>query len=122
MLHQDLKLGFIRLTLTVMMTYKNEISNLILNATALRIAFSTVERLLCFDLFHFPSYAFALLIKGPSCIICISVANIALRTYACFTLKQVLLWWFFLFYVLVYKIFLCCWRLMYVFIFLVELG
>ena len=31
------------------------------------------------------------------------------------------LWWFFLFYVLVFKIFLCCWRLMYVFIFLVKL-
>ena len=28
---------------------------------------------------------------------------------------------FFLFYVLVFKIFLCCWRLMYVFIFLVKL-
>ena len=27
------------------------------------------------------------------------------------------LWWFFLFYVLVFKIFLCCWRLMYVCIF-----
>ena len=27
---------------------------------------------------------------------------------------------FFLFYVLVFKIFLCCWRLMYVFIFLVK--
>ena len=31
------------------------------------------------------------------------------------------LWWFFLFYVLVFKNFLCCWRLMYVFIFLVKL-
>ena len=31
-----------------------------------------------------------------------------------------LLWWFFLFYVLVFKIFLCCWRLMYVCIFLVK--
>ena len=31
------------------------------------------------------------------------------------------LWWFFLFYVLVFKIFLCCWRLMCVFIFLVKL-
>ena len=29
--------------------------------------------------------------------------------------------WLFLFYVLVFKIFLCCWRLMYVFIFLVKL-
>ena len=29
--------------------------------------------------------------------------------------------WFFLFYVLVFKIFLCCWRLMYVCIFLVKL-
>ena len=35
--------------------------------------------------------------------------------------KSILLWWFFLFYVLVFKIFLCCWRLMYVFIFLVKL-
>ena len=35
--------------------------------------------------------------------------------------KSILLWWFYLFYVLVFKIFLCCWRLMYVFIFLVKL-
>ena len=35
--------------------------------------------------------------------------------------KAILLWWFFLFYVLVFKIFLCCWRLMYVFIFLIKL-
>ena len=36
--------------------------------------------------------------------------------------QSILLWWFFLFYVLVYKnFFLCCWRLMYVFIFLVKL-
>ena len=35
--------------------------------------------------------------------------------------KSILLWWFFLFYVLVFKIFLCCWRLMYVCIFLVKL-
>ena len=35
--------------------------------------------------------------------------------------KSILLWWFFLFYVLVFKIFLCCWRLMHVFIFLVKL-
>ena len=34
--------------------------------------------------------------------------------------KSILLWWFFLFYVLVFKIFLCCWRLMYVCIFLVK--
>ena len=34
---------------------------------------------------------------------------------------SILLWWFFLFYVLVFKIFLCCWRLMYVCIFLVKL-
>ena len=32
-----------------------------------------------------------------------------------------LLWWFFLFYVLVFKIFLCCWRPMCVFIVLVKL-
>ena len=63
-----------------MMSHKNETSNLILKATGLRMAFSTVERLFCFGLFHFPSYAFALLIKRPSCIICISTANIALRT------------------------------------------
>ena len=37
--------------------------------------------------------------------------------------KSILLsqWWFFLFYVLVFKKFLCCWRLMYVCIFLVKL-
>ena len=35
--------------------------------------------------------------------------------------NSILLWWFFLFYVLVFKFFLCCWRLMYVFIFLVKL-
>ena len=35
--------------------------------------------------------------------------------------KAILLWWFFLFYVLVFKIFLCCWRLMCVFIVLVKL-
>ena len=35
--------------------------------------------------------------------------------------KSILLWWFFLFYVLVFKIFLCCWCLMYVCIFLVKL-
>ena len=35
--------------------------------------------------------------------------------------KSILLWWFFLFIVLVFKIFLCCWRLMYVFIILVKL-
>ena len=34
--------------------------------------------------------------------------------------KRVKTWWFFLFYVLVFKIFLCCWCLMYVFIFLVK--
>ena len=34
--------------------------------------------------------------------------------------KSILLWWFFLFYVLVFKIFLCCWRPMYVCIFLVK--
>ena len=33
----------------------------------------------------------------------------------------VLLWWFFLFYVLVFKIFWYCWRLMCVFIVLVKL-
>ena len=32
----------------------------------------------------------------------------------------IILWWFFLFYVLVFKIFLCCWRLMYVCIYLVK--
>ena len=37
-----------------------------------------------------------------------------------FDIKCDLMWWFFLFYVLVFKIFLCCWRLMYVFIFLVK--
>ena len=52
------------------------------------IAFLTVERLFCFGQFDFPSYAFALLIKRPSCIFCISTANIALRTRACFTLKH----------------------------------
>ena len=71
-----------------MMTHKNETSNLILKTTGLRMAFSTVERLFCFGLFHFPSYAFALLIKRPSCIICISTANKALRTHTCFTLKH----------------------------------
>ena len=35
--------------------------------------------------------------------------------------KSILLWWFFLFYVLVFKIFLYCWRLMYGYIFLVKL-
>ena len=35
--------------------------------------------------------------------------------------KSILLWWFFLFYVLVFKKCLCCWRLMYVFIILVKL-
>ena len=35
--------------------------------------------------------------------------------------KAILLWWFFLFYVLVFKTFLCCWRLMCVFIVLVKL-
>ena len=34
--------------------------------------------------------------------------------------KSILLWRFILFYVLVFKIFLCCWRLMYVCIFLVK--
>ena len=33
----------------------------------------------------------------------------------------VLLWWFFLFCVLVFGIFLCCWRLMCVFVFLIKL-
>ena len=33
-----------------------------------------------------------------------------------------LLWWFFLFNVLVFNIFLCCWSPTYVFIFLVKLG
>ena len=33
---------------------------------------------------------------------------------------SILLWWFFLFYVLVLEIFLCCWRLMYVCMFLVK--
>ena len=35
--------------------------------------------------------------------------------------KAILLWWFFLFYVLVFKMFLCCWCLMCVFIVLVKL-
>ena len=39
----------------------------------------------------------------------------------CIFLSLILLWWFFLFYVLVFKFFLCCWRLMYVFIFLIKL-
>ena len=73
-----------------MMTHKNETSNLTLKATGLRMAFSTVECLFCFGLFHFPSYAFALLIKRPSCIICINTANIALHTHACFILKHLL--------------------------------
>ena len=34
--------------------------------------------------------------------------------------KAILLWWFLLFYVLVFKTFLCCWRLMYVIISLVK--
>ena len=72
-----------------MMNHKNETSNLILKATGPRIAFSTVERLFCFGQFDFPSYAFALLIKRPLCIFCISTAYIALRTHACFTLKLV---------------------------------
>ena len=39
----------------------------------------------------------------------------------CIDTFNLLLWWFFLFYVLVFRNFLCCWRLMYVFIFLVKL-
>ena len=31
--------------------------------------------------------------------------------------KVILLWWFFLFYMMVFKTFLCCWSLMFVFIF-----